>query len=57
MLDRYTPRAVPRRERELLSRVSPVKIAIIKAWTGVGARRVEAMIYTIFAYVLPFSSF
>lgn len=36
-----------RRERELLGTVSPVKIAIIKAWTGIDARKVESMLHTI----------
>lgn len=36
-----------RRERELLGTVSPVKVAIIKAWTGVDARKVETMLHTI----------
>ena len=36
-----------RRERELLGTVSPVKIAIVKAWTGIDARKVESMLHTI----------
>ncbi len=36
-----------RRERELLGTISPVKIAIVKAWTGIDARKVESMLHTI----------
>ncbi len=36
-----------RRERELLGTVSPVKISIVKAWTGINARAVEQMLHTI----------
>jgi hypothetical protein len=36
-----------RRERELLGTVSPVKVAIVKAWTGIDARKVETMLHTI----------
>lgn len=36
-----------RRERELLGTMSPVKIAIVKAWTGIDARKVESMLHTI----------
>ena len=36
-----------RRERELLGTVSPVKVAIVKAWTGIDARKVESMLHTI----------
>ncbi len=36
-----------RREKELLGTISPVKISIIKAWTGVDARSIEAMLHTI----------
>jgi len=36
-----------RRERELLGTISPVKVAIVKAWTGLDARKVENMLHTI----------
>ena len=36
-----------RRERELLGTLSPVKVAIVKAWTGINARSVESMLHTI----------
>ena len=36
-----------RRERELLGTVSPVKVAIVKAWTNIDARKVETMLHTI----------
>ncbi len=36
-----------RREKELLGTVSPVKVAIVKAWTGIDARKVENMLHTI----------
>ncbi len=36
-----------RREKELLGTVSPVKVAIVKAWTGIDARKVESMLHTI----------
>ncbi len=36
-----------KRERELLGTISPVKIAIVKAWTGVDARKIESMLHTI----------
>ena len=36
-----------RRERELLGTMSPVKIAIVKAWTGIDARKVESMLHVI----------
>mgnify|MGYP000900580130 CR=1 FL=1 len=36
-----------RRERELLGTLSPVKVAIVRAWTGVDARKVESMLHTI----------
>lgn len=36
-----------RRERELLGTLSPVKVAIIKAWTDIDARAVETMLHTI----------
>lgn len=36
-----------RRERELLGTLSPVKISIVKAWTGIDARKVESMLHTI----------
>ena len=34
-----------RREKELLGTISPVKIAIVKAWTGVDAKRIELMLH------------
>jgi hypothetical protein len=36
-----------RRERELLGTCSPVKIAIVKAWTDVDARKIELMLHSI----------
>lgn len=36
-----------RREKELLGTVSPVKISIVKAWTGIDARKVETMLHSI----------
>lgn len=36
-----------RRERELLGTISPVKVSIVKAWTGIDARKVESMLHTI----------
>ncbi|WP_462169847.1 GIY-YIG nuclease family protein [Pseudoalteromonas xiamenensis] len=36
-----------RREKELLGTKSPVKIAIVKAWTNLDARRVESMLHNI----------
>ena len=36
-----------RRERELLGTISPVKVAIVKSWTGIDARKVESMLHTI----------
>ena len=36
-----------RRERELLGTVSPVKVTIVKAWTGVDARMLETMLHTL----------
>lgn len=36
-----------RREKELLGTISPVKIAIKKAWTDIDARAVENMLHTI----------
>lgn len=36
-----------RRERELLGTMSPVKVAIVKAWTGIDARRLENMLHAI----------
>ena len=35
-----------RREKELLGTTSPVKIAIVKAWTNIDARSVETMLHT-----------
>ena len=42
-----TTNSSDRRERELLGTMSPVKIAIVKAWTGIDARKVELMLHTI----------
>lgn len=36
-----------RREKELLGTISPVKIAIVKAWTGINARAIESMLHAI----------
>lgn len=36
-----------RRERELLGTMSPIKVSIVKAWTGVSARAIETMLHTI----------
>jgi hypothetical protein len=36
-----------RRERELLGTISPIKISIVKAWTGINARLVESMLHNI----------
>jgi len=36
-----------RRERELLGTMSPVKVAIVKAWTGIDARKIEVMLHSI----------
>ena len=36
-----------RREKELLGTISPVKISIVKAWTGIDACAVESMLHTI----------
>jgi len=36
-----------RRERELLGTLSPVKVSIVRAWTGIDARSVESMLHTI----------
>lgn len=36
-----------RREKELLGTISPVKIAIVKAWTNVDAKEIESMLHTI----------
>ncbi len=36
-----------RREKELLGTMSPVKVAIVKAWTNIDARKVETMLHTI----------
>lgn len=36
-----------RREKELLGTVSPVKLAIVKAWTNIEARKVESMLHMI----------
>lgn len=34
-----------RREKELLGTLSPVKISIVKAWTGVNAKAIELMLH------------
>lgn len=36
-----------RREKELLGTISPVKVAIVKAWTAIDARKVESMLHSI----------
>ena len=36
-----------RRERELLGTISPIKISIVKAWTGINAKVVESMLHNI----------
>jgi len=36
-----------RREKELMGTLSPIKISIVKAWTGINARDVESMLHTI----------
>jgi len=36
-----------RREKELLGTKSPVKISIVKAWTGVEAKAIETLLHTI----------
>ena len=36
-----------RREKELLGTLSPIKISIVKAWTGVDARVIESMLHNI----------
>lgn len=36
-----------RRERELLGTISPIKISIVKAWTGINARVIESMLHNI----------
>ena len=36
-----------RREKELLGTISPIKVSIVKAWTGVDAREVESMLHTL----------
>ncbi|MDX1491741.1 MAG: GIY-YIG nuclease family protein [Pseudohongiellaceae bacterium] len=36
-----------RREKELLGTVSPVKVSIVKAWTGIEARKIETMLHSI----------
>jgi len=36
-----------RREKELLGTISPIKISIVKAWTGIDARAVESMLHNI----------
>ena len=36
-----------RREKELMGTISPIKISIVKAWTNVDAKKIEAMLHTI----------
>jgi len=36
-----------RREKELLGTVSPVKIKVVKAWTGIEARTVESLMHQV----------
>ena len=36
-----------RREKELLGTMSPIKISIVKAWTGINARGIESMLHNI----------
>lgn len=36
-----------RREKELLGTMSPVKVSIVKAWTGINARDIESMLHNI----------
>ena len=36
-----------RRERELLGTISPIKISIVKTWTGINAKVVESMLHNI----------
>lgn len=36
-----------RREKELLGTLSPIKISIVKAWTGIDARSIESMFHNI----------
>ena len=36
-----------RREKELLGTLSPIKISIVKAWTGIDARALESMLHNL----------
>ena len=36
-----------KREKELLGTKSPIKISIVKAWTGIKASAIELMLHTI----------
>lgn len=36
-----------RREKELLGTLSPIKISIVKAWTGIDARSLESMLHNL----------
>jgi hypothetical protein len=36
-----------RREKELLGTLSPIKLSIVKAWTGINARSIELMLHNI----------
>lgn len=36
-----------RRERELLGTISPIKVSIVKAWTGIDALTIESMLHTL----------
>lgn len=36
-----------KREKELLGTKSPIKISIVKAWTGIKASKIESMLHTI----------
>lgn len=36
-----------RREKELLGTLSPIKLSIVKAWTGINARNIELMLHNI----------
>jgi hypothetical protein len=36
-----------RREKELLGTISPIKISIVTAWTGIKARIIESMLHNL----------
>ena len=36
-----------RREKELLGTLSPIKLSIVKAWTGIDARKIESLLHNI----------